>query len=134
MSSSFPTYFLWNTVFFKNVVIVFHFFCGTLYSFLQMSSSFSTFFYRPLHFLTNVVLLPQLPSIFQRDPTPTLGVESDGNYPHYPTTVCFWRDPTPTSEAESEWQLPSLPQLPSVFRETPPPPLKVNLNGKGNYP
>jgi hypothetical protein len=49
-----------------------------------------------------------------------------------PTTVCFLRDPTPTFEAESDWQLPSLPQLPSVFRETPPTPLKLNLNG--NYP
>ena len=30
------------------------------------------------------------------------------------------------------WQLPSLPQLPSDFEETPPRPLKLNLNG--NYP
>ena len=49
-----------------------------------------------------------------------------------PTTIIFYRDPTPTLKAESEWQLPSLPQLPSVFREAPPPPLKLNLNG--NYP
>ena len=54
------------------------------------------------------------------------------------TTVCFYRDPTTTFEAESEWQLPSLPQLPSVFRETPPPPWKQNLTVVGvvgfNYP
>ena len=52
-------------------------------------------------------LLPQLPSIFQRDPTPTLAGESDGNYPYYPNYRLF-------------------------FRETPPPLLKLNLNG--NYP
>ena len=35
--------------------------------------------------------------------------------------------------AKSKWQLPLLPQLPSVLRETPPPPLKLNLNGTYPY-
>ena len=35
-------------------------------------------------------------------------------------------------EVKSEWQLPLLPLLPSVIKETPPPSLKLNLNG--NYP
>ena len=45
-----------------------------------------------------------------------------------PTTFGFQRDPTPTYEAKSKWQL---PQLPSVFRETPHPPLKLNLTVVG---
>ena len=44
-------------------------------------------------------------------------------------TISLALDPTLTLEAEYEWQLPFLPQLPSVFRETPSPPLKLNLNG-----
>jgi len=40
-------------------------------------------------------LLPKLPSIFQRDPT--LGVESDGNYPYYPNHSLFLKRPLPHS-------------------------------------
>ena len=48
------------------------------------------------------------------------------------TTICFKRDPTHTLEAKSEWQLPLLPQLLSVFIETPPPLVKLNMYR--NYP
>ena len=44
-------------------------------------------------------LLPQLPSIFQRDLTPTLGGESDGNYPYYPNYRLYFRE-TPSLPLE----------------------------------
>ena len=40
-------------------------------------------------------LLPQLPSIFQRDPIPTLAGESDGNYPYYPNYRLYFRETPP---------------------------------------
>ena len=76
--------------------------------------------------------LPQLPSVLRETPPPPLKLNLNGNYPHQPNYRLFQRDPIPTLEAKSEWQLPSLPQLLSFFEETPPPPLKLNLNG--SYP
>ena len=55
---------------------------------------------------------------------------------HLHTTLTIYRlfleNPTTTFEANFEWKLHLLPQLPSVFKKTTPPPLKLNLNG--NYP
>ena len=49
-------------------------------------------------------LLPQLPSIFQRDPTPTLAGESDGNYSYYPNYRLFFKEtPSPLCVYSMRW-------------------------------